>query len=95
MDKQVFIENMAGMAEYFDKELTKPISSVYWQSLRHLDNNVFIDIVTKLVKKSKWFPRVNEMLELAPEPLALDNKGSLSWCDNTQWLVEQYGEIKQ
>ena len=90
MNKQTFQTQFTGLSEYYNKNLSSVVIGVYWKSLKHLSDEQFTELVGEVIQTCTFFPKVNELLEIAPEPLALENKGSLSWCDNTQKLINQY-----
>ena len=92
MNKNTFKANMTALGEYFNKPQSEAISRMYWRKLRHLDDSDFIQAIDQCIDDCKFFPRIPEILSRAPEQPKLENKGSLSWCDTTQNLLNQYGE---
>ena len=91
MNKTTFQTQFTGLSAYFGKDHGKIVIVTYWNALKHLTDEQFTKAVSESIKSCTFFPRVNELLALAPEPLQLENKGSLDWCDNTQRLLENYG----
>ena len=91
MNKNTFQTQLTGLSEYFNKNLSQLVIGVYWNSLKHLSDEQFTEVVSKSIQTCTFFPRVNELLALAPETLQLENKGSLSWCANTQRLLDTHG----
>jgi hypothetical protein len=91
MNQDTFKQGMAGLYEYYKKDASPALSSVYWRALKHLSDDDFMHVIDSHLLASNWFPKIPELLELAPEQLALENKGSLTWCDNTQKLLDEYG----
>lgn len=91
MDQNVFKTNMAALGEYFDKQASEALIRIYWRALKHLSDEQFIAAIDACISNCKWFPKVTEILDFAPKLKQLENKGSLSWCENTQNLVDIYG----
>jgi hypothetical protein len=88
--EQVFLANMAGLFEYFNKKASEPLTAIYWRKLKHLTDQDFITAVDCCIDNLKFFPKVPEIMEHVPAPLAIESKGSLEWCDNTARLMAKY-----
>ena len=52
-------------AEYYGKELTPPMVSVYWADLQHLSPEQFVPGLTGARQTSKFMPKGFEILEHA------------------------------
>lgn len=91
MDDQTFFKKqIAGLSEYFNKELSEILIKLYWQKLKHLSNQEFLHSINRCIDELSFFPKINEIINRLPEKKALHHKGSLSWCDSTQSLIERY-----
>lgn len=95
MMRKTFNIQFLGMCEYFNKDQSEAVVNIYWNALQHLTDEQFTQAVTDVLIKNTFFPRLPELLKSAPEPLMLEEKGSLSWCDNTQRLMDKYGANSQ
>lgn len=89
-DQNFFKSQLVGLADYFSKELSAPLVKIYWRKLKHLTEQELVNAVDQCVDELKFFPKVPEILERVPERPKLEHKGSISWCDNTQMLIEEY-----
>ena len=92
MNPQTFQNGLAGLGEYFDKTITKAVANIYWRKLKSLSDEQFNTAVDQCIDDCRFFPKVSEIKSRVPESLRIENKGSLSWCDNTQRLMDKYGE---
>ena len=84
---------MLGMGEYFSKEITSPLLQLYWRNLKHLNDMDLQAAVDSCIAECEYFPRIPEIKKRLPEKPMLVNKGSLTWCDNTQKLLNEYGGL--
>lgn len=91
MRQDTFTNTMAFLTEYYKKDLSDALFQVYWRALKHLPDSNFEKAVQDHMVSSSFFPKINELLTNEPKPLALENKGSLTWCANTQKLLDEYG----
>jgi hypothetical protein len=92
MNYDHFKEQFLGMCEYFNKDQSEAVIHIYWAALKNITDEQFTKAVTDAVMESVFFPRVAELMKSVPkpEPLKIENKGGLSWCDNTQRLKDKY-----
>lgn len=93
MNREHFNAQFLGMCEYFNKDQSEAVIQIYWSALNTLTDEQFTKAVSEAVMKSTFFPRVAELMKSVPKPapLKIENKGGLSWCDNTQRLMDKYG----
>lgn len=90
MTPDVFKNNFAGLGEYFNKPQTQAVAQIYWRKLKHLTDEQFLFAVDKCIDDCTFFPKVTEIISKIPKPIQIENKSSLSWCQNTQALLEKY-----
>ncbi len=94
MNRFTFDTQFVGLCDYFNKVQSETVINVYWEALKHLSDEQFSNAVSQVIINSTYFPRVPDLLKFAPPlpPLPqLENKGSLTWCANTQKLLNEYG----
>ncbi|AGH44505.1 hypothetical protein [Paraglaciecola psychrophila] len=93
MNRQHFNEQFLGMCEYFGKDHSESVIQIYWNALKTISDDEFTKAVTDSVMKSTFFPRVAELMKSVPklEPMLIEDKGGLTWCYNTQRLMDKYG----
>jgi hypothetical protein len=93
MNRAHFNEQFLGMCEYFGKDQSEAVITIYWNALNKLTDDQFTKAVTDSVMKSTFFPRVAELMKSVPklEPMLIEDKGGLTWCDATQRLMDKYG----
>jgi len=74
-DKRRFAQVMAGAAEVFGSEITKPKLHLYFECLSHLPIERVEQALMRAVQRLKFFPKPVEILELAGEsPASLADK---------------------
>ncbi len=90
-----FNECMAMLFSYYPNKKFDPVlSQLYHRRFIHLSYDDFYTGVNNHIddERYKWFPDIPELRSFMPEvkqPL-IENKGGLSWCDNTQKLMDKY-----
>jgi hypothetical protein len=93
-----FNEGMAMLFSYYrDKKFDPVLSQLYHRRFIHLSHEDFYNGINNHIddERYNWFPGIPELRSFMPEvkqPL-LENKGSLSWCDNTQKLMDKYHPV--
>tara|TARA_R110000796_G_scaffold148262_6_gene265141 strand:- start:7729 stop:8010 length:282 start_codon:yes stop_codon:yes gene_type:complete len=92
MNQVEFKNIMFGMGSYFGKEIESQVLSIYWRKVNHLSVSDFNVAIDSCIMELKWFPKLPEILERIPKPKALENNSNLSWDENTQVLIDQYGK---
>jgi hypothetical protein len=92
MSDDQFNECMAMLFSYYRKPVDVVLSRLYAKRFIHLSHNDFFNGINNHIDDGnfKWFPDIPELRSFMPEQPMLENKGSLSWCDNTQALIEKY-----
>ena len=67
LDKVIFSQNMALLAEIYDKALTKPLQSVYYAVLQDMTDEDFKQAVKRLLQERTFatFPKPAEILALS------------------------------
>jgi hypothetical protein len=104
MFKPTFQNSMAILNEQYSSQnyvaMTAAKIDIFWHvlqkyDLQDIENAVFSWIADPV--KSRFQPKVGELIFFLPEikPLQIESKGSLSWCDNTQKLMDKYSYVKQ
>jgi hypothetical protein len=93
MNRAHFNAQFLGMCEYFGKDQSESVIQIYWDALKTLTDEQFTKAVTDAVMKSTFFPRIAELIKSVPKPkpMQIEDKGGLSWCPNTQRLMDKYG----
>lgn len=81
-----------GLSECFEKAYSENLAKIYWRTLKHYTEEDLAKAFNECVLELEFFPRLPRIIERLPKLKQLENKGSLSWCDNTQKLLDQYGE---
>ncbi len=92
MNQVTFKSNFTALGEYFNKPQSEALAKIYWRKLKHLTDEQFESAVSACLDDCKFFPKIPEITERSPKALALENKGSLNWCQNTDKLLALYSE---
>jgi hypothetical protein len=86
---------MAMLFSYYPNRPFCPvIAQLYNRRFIHLSYEDFYKGVNDHIdSKFKWFPDISELKSFMPEvkQQLLEDKGGLTWCDNTQRLMDKYG----
>lgn len=86
-------------AEIYEKELTPEQVALYISFLKDLTEEQLANAMREHIATSKWWPKPSEILELArkhePKPEALQHKAEIQCCENTQSLVNKYGDGRE
>ena len=92
MNRKHFNEQFLGMCEYFGKDHSESVIQIYWNALKTISDDEFTKSVSTAVLQGTFFPRVAELLKSVPkrEPLQLENKGSVTCCENSKRLMKLY-----
>ena len=95
MEPGEFNECMAMLFSYYRKPVDPVLAKLYSRRFINLDYNDFYNGVNNHIDDAryKWFPDIPELKSFMPEPkpqMMLQDKGGLSWCDNTQNLIDKY-----
>jgi hypothetical protein len=81
---------LVGLGEYKNKEVTNSFLNIYWRKLKHLDYSQVVYAVDKCIDDCKFFPTIPEIISRLPEQPKLEKVAKLTWCDNTQKLMDEY-----
>ena len=97
LDKKSFAELIKGAAMVFDKDIGTPTLKIYFSLLREFTFNEVskgVENHLKNPKSGQFMPKpadiIREIKLIKVEPLLLESKGGLSWCENTQALINKY-----
>ena len=96
MTNDEFNESMAMLFSYYPNKKFDPVlSRLYHGRFIHLSYNDFYNGVNNHIddERYEWFPSIPQLKSFMPEPkpqMMLQDKGGLSWCDNTQNLIDKY-----
>ena len=63
MGKDEFVESMTYLGLAFNKTFTKNELILYYDFLKEYDDEVFTKAVKTIIKKSKFLPKINELIE--------------------------------
>ena len=94
-DENPFKELMLMIASTWDKPITGAKSKAWWMVFNRYE---FQDLEAAVFKhmadeqKGRFDPKPADILAHMPEikQLVIEDKGGLSWCDNTQRLMDKY-----
>lgn len=94
-DNAKFAELIAVLAETYKpfSDAKQKIWSVVFKNhqIEHFENAIYKHITDE--NRGTFEPKPADLLKLMPEPkqpLMLDDKGGLTWCGNTQNLLDMY-----
>jgi hypothetical protein len=94
MTDEQFNECMAMLFSYYRKPVDGVLSKLYARRFINLNYIDFYNGVNNHIddEQYKWFPDIPELRSFMPEvkQQMIQNKGSLTWCDNTQKLMDEY-----
>jgi hypothetical protein len=98
MSNDEFNECMAMLFSYYPNRPFCPvIAQLYNRRFIHLSYAAFYKGVNDHIdSKFKWFPDIAELKSFMPEtkPLQLEDKGSVTCCENTKRLMQRYPYTK-
>ena len=63
MGKDEFVESMTYLGLAFNKTFTKNELILHYDFLKEYDDEVFTKAVKNIIKKSKFLPKINELIE--------------------------------
>lgn len=67
-EKREFFKNLTGMAELYDKKLSDALIGIYWEALKDIPFNEFLNAINRLVLTAKFFPKPVEFRsQLVPD----------------------------
>lgn len=96
-DEERFAKIMVATCEIYSKELSKTLIDLYFSTLSSHDIKSVADGFNRHIKDPKhgvFMPKpaniIYQIKTNAPEPLMIENKGGLEWCENTQKLLDTY-----
>lgn len=98
-DYPEFQKCMAIISETYSKPATNSKLDIWWSVFSNYDVSDFEKAIFKHVtdpSKGTFEPKPADILRFMPEPkqtLHLEDKGGLSWCDNTQALIDKYHPV--
>jgi len=95
-DKVKFAELMAGTAEMYGKTASKVLMNMYFNALQRYSIDQVSEGFNKHIldeKHGSFMPKPADIIRHMQEPkqLQIESKGSLSWCEGTQTLLNVYG----
>ena len=66
LDKVIFAQNMAGLCEVYNRELTKTLQNIYYAILKDMEDDDFKQAIKRLLQERvcATFPKPAEILEL-------------------------------
>jgi len=67
LDKTIFVQNMAGLCEVYDKSLTKTLQNIYYAILKDMQDEDFKQAIKRLLQERVFatFPKPAEILSLS------------------------------
>lgn len=99
MTKEEFTNDMAYLGLAFNKEYTQIEISLHYDFLKNYSDEIFMKAIKDIIKKSKFLPKVNELIEACEnckentkfeilELMQHDNyfKSALEMDKATRWL---------
>ena len=63
MGKDEFVESMTYLGLAFNKTFTKNELILHYDFLKEYDDEIFTKAVKNIIKKSKFLPKINELIE--------------------------------
>ena len=81
-DKTIFVEIMTGLGSAYRQDVTKAVLGVFWNATQDLTIEQFNLAVNKHVRKSKFFPTIAEIYEIAEQ-----SSGNQHLCADEAWGV--------
>jgi hypothetical protein len=95
-DNSEFQKCMAIISETYSKPTSDAKLDIWWSIFASYDVSDFEQAIFKHVtdpNKGTFEPKPADILRYMPKPekpLQIQDKGGLSWCDNTQRLMDKY-----
>lgn len=83
MTKEELTKGMTYLGMAYGKTFTQPECELYYDFLQEYSYDTFVKAVKGLVKKSKYIPKVNELIE------ECENNKSNSWFEIIDFMQKQ------
>ena len=98
LNKTIFVQNMAGLCEVYDKSLTKTLQNIYYAILRDMQDEDFKQAVKRLLQERVFatFPKPAEILSLTNikkeailevNETELKAKELILWCETANSTI--------
>jgi len=94
MTNTEFNQCMAMLFSYYRKPFDQVLSNLYASRFINIAYVDFFKGINNHIddENFKWFPDIPELRGFMPaiKQQLIENKGGLSWCENTQSLMDKY-----